>query len=585
VASEGLRPLATSLARRPSGARGPWGAALGWARRRPLPHWPALAGLCIGLNVLETALVAGFDGDAHPDLAPQASAIAPFGVFGDMRWISVYQYSWWALAGELAAMVAFRGAVTALSIGLAWPANVPRPPALRLLLRGWCATALTAVLLVPSVALLFGLAAVPVSWLFLAAVPLALLIALVVHPAAVSGEWWRRFFSVRALGWVVFAFATLTVSSATIAMSPVALWPLEAALSGLFNAWSWFGVVHAVVDRKPARHLVPVPALALAALAGGVIGGTVAGFRVASKSPARTFEPLATAPLATTGRPALLIVSGYGSHWDGAVDHPVPGDFVEEPFSYKGLGANGQPLPYSGRDTAKPLTELDRMLLAQVAALHKRTGDSVDVVSESEGALVAKTALLAKPSPFVATLVMASPLESPGRVWYPTNGNQGWGVASKAAMQLISDAFQGVAPIELSPDSPLLASLDHHAPLLKVAMACPIPKVRQFALLPLADATVTPAAYSLPFPSVVLPDFHGGLLETPAGAKVVAQVLTHRHVSDDRMLSLADQAISYASSAWQVPNLSASDYPKPARNESRLNCQQVAASLRRALAL
>src|SRR5579875_772544 len=551
--------------------------------------WPALAALCIALNVLETGLVAGFDPDAHPDLAPQASAIAPFGVFGDMRWISVYQYSWWALAGELAAMVAFRGAVTALSIRLAWPAEVPRPPALRLLARGCCATALAGLLLVPSVALLFGLAAVPVSWLFIAAVPLALLIALVVHSAAVSGEWWRRFFSVRALGWVLFAFATLSASSAAIAASSLALWPVVAVLSGLFNAWSWFGVVHAVADRKPARHRVPVAALALAALAGGVIGGAVAGFRLASKSPARTFQPLATAPLASTsptatGRQAVLVVSGYGSHWDGAPEHPVPGDFTEEPFSYRGLSSSGQPLPYSGRDTAKALSQLDSMFLAQVAALHRRTGDEIDVVSESEGALIAKTALLAHPSPFVPVLVMASPLESPGQVWYPTSGNSGWGVASEAAMQLISDAFQGVSPIELSPDSPLLASLDHHAPLVKDAMACPVRGVRQFALLPLADATVTPAAYSLPFPSVVLPAFHGGLLETPAGARVVSQVLTHRPVDSDHLLSLAEQAISYASSAWQVPALAASDYPKAASGEFQANCAQVSAYLRKALA-
>jgi hypothetical protein len=571
VASPTGRPLAGWLA--------------SWRAHRPrVARWPALAAVCIGLNVLETGLVAGFDGDAHPDLAPQASAIAPFGVFGDMRWISVYQYSWWALAGELAAMVAFRGAVTALSIGLAWPASVARPPALRLMLRGCFATALTGLLLVPSVALLFGLAAVPVSWLFLAAVPLALLIALVVHPAAVSGEWWRRFFSVRALGWVLFAFGTLTASSAAIAMSPLALWPVVAVLSGLFNAWSWFGIVHAVVDRKPARRLVPVAAVALAALAGGVIGGTVAGFRLASRSPARTLQPLATAPLAATGRAAVLIVSGYGSSWDGTPEHPIPGNFTEEPFSYRGLDPAGEPLPYSGRDTAKPLAKLEKMLLAQVSALHRNTGAEVDVVSESEGALIAKTALLADPSPFVTTLVMASPLESPGRVWYPTNGDQGWGVASKAAMQLISDAFQGVAPIDLSPDSPLLASLDHHAPLLKEAMACPVPKLHQFALLPLADATVTPAAYSLPFPSVVLPAFHGGLLETPAGAKVVSQVLTHRPINGDRLLALAEQVISYAASGWQVPSLAASDYPKAASSEFRANCRQVSADLRRALA-
>jgi hypothetical protein len=551
---------------------------------RGVPSWPRLAGLCIGLNLLETGLVMGFDPNARPELAPQASAIAPFGVFGDLRWISVYQYSWWALAGELGAMLLVRGAITALSIGLAWPGRVARPSPARLVFRSAFGTALAAVLLVPSVALLFGLAAVPVSWLFLAAVPLALLVALIVHPAAVSGDWWRRLFSLRALGWVVLAFAVLSASSAAMSAAPRVLWPVVAALSGLFNAWSWFGVVHAVADREPARHKVPVAALSVAALAAIVVGGTVLGFESAKRSPTSTFEPLATppSPYASTG-PAVLLVSGYGSSWDGTSEHPIPGNFIEEPFSYRGLTASGAPLPYKGTDTAKPLGQLDRMLLQQVAALYQATGQSVDIVAESEGALIAKSALLARPDFHVSMLVMASPLVSPGRVWYPTKGDQGWGVASSTAMKLIGDAFQSVSPVDLSPDNPLLASLDSEAPLLREAMACPLLGARQFALLPLADATAAPTTYRLSYPSVVVPAFHGGLIETPAAARLVSQVLRHGRVDDDRALSLAEKAISYAASAWQVPSLGPSNYPEAAHSKPALSCGQVANALRKDL--
>ena len=545
------------------------------------PPWPKLAGLCVSLNLLETGLVATFDPSASPNLAPQASAVAPFGVFGDLRWVSVYQYSWWALAGELAAMLVVRGAITALSIGLAWPEHLPRPSPAQLVKRGVVATALTSMLLVPSVALLFGLAAMPVSWLYLAAVPLALLVALVMHPAAVSADWWRRFASPRALGWVALAFAVLSAGSAAMSASPRFLWPVVAALSGLFNAWSWFGVVHAVTDRRPARHKVPVVVFVVLALAGVTVGGTVIGFHVARKSEAKTLQPLA-AKVATSGGggPAVLVVSGYGSHWSGTPDHPIPGNFTEEPFSYRGLAADGAPLPYTSADTSKPLDQLERMLLAQVAALHAMTGTRVDVVAESEGALVAKTALLAKPQRWVAVLVMASPLESPGGVWYPTKGNRGWGVATSAAMELLGEAFQSVSPISLSPDNPLLASLDQQGTLVKDAMACPIQSIRQFALLPLADATVTPAAYALPFPSVVLPAFHGGLLETAAGARIVSEVLRDRPVNNDQLLDVAETAIKYAASAWQVPPLGASEYPKAAATEARASCHQVAKDLR-----
>lgn len=547
---------------------------------RSAPRWPQISALCIGLNVLETGLVMGLDPDGRPGLAPQASAIAPFGVFGDLRWISVYQYSWWALAAELAAMLVVRGAVTAVSIGLAWPEHLARPTPARLAARGVFATALSSVLLMPSVALLFGLAAVPVSWLFLAAVPLALLVALIMHPAAVSGDWWRRFFSLRALGWVFLAFAVLSASSAAMSAAPRALWPVVAVLSGLFNAWSWFGIVHAVADREPARHKVPVAAFSVAALAAVVVGGTVVGFKAARKSPPRVFARLAVpaaGPVATG--PGLLVVSGYGSSWDGVPEHPVPGNYTEEPFSYRGLNASGAPLPYDGADTAKPLSELDRMLIRQVAALHGNTGRRVDIVAESEGALVAKTALLARGDPYVATLVMASPLESPGRVWYPTRGSRGWGVATSTAMELIGDAFQSVSPVDLSPDNPLLASLDGEGPVVGEAMACPLPGARQFALLPLADATATPASYKLSYPSVVLPAFHGGLIETPAIAKVVSEVLEDRPVNDDQLLGIAEKAISYAASAWQVPSLVASDYPRGARATPSASCRQVAREL------
>jgi hypothetical protein len=195
---------------------------------------------------------------------------------------------------------------------------------------------------------------------------------------------------------------------------------------------------------------------------------------------------------------------------------------------------------------------------------------------------VAKTALLADPSPAVTTLVLASPLEEPGRVWYPVTGDQGWGVANTEVMRLISDALEGVAPIDLSPDNPLFASLDQQAPELENAMSCPIPGIRQFALLPLADATVSPAAERLSFPSVVLAAFHGGLIESSGGEKIISRVLADQPVDNDTLMDLADEAISYAASAWQVPPLEPLDYPRAARHggDAYDNCSQIAREIR-----
>jgi hypothetical protein len=419
--------------------------------------------------------------------------------------------------------------------------------------------------------------------LFLAAVPAALFVAFIIHPAAVSSDWWQRLVAPRAVGCVALSFVVLSLESAGINALPAALWPVVAALGGLFNAWSWVMLVHAVADRRPVRHAVPVAVIAALALMSAVVSGTVIGFGEARKAEARALQDRAAAPAGPAYGLSVLVVSGYGSSWSGVQAHPVPGSYAEERFSYRGLDSQGLPLPYVGADTAKPLAELDRMLLGQVAALEARTGGPVDVVAESEGALVAKTALLADPEAAVQTLVLASPLQDPGRVWYPTIGDQDWGVGTNEAMRLISDVLDGVSPINLSPDNPLFASIDAQAPDLENAMACPISGVRQFALLPLADATVSPADERLSFPSVVLAAFHGGLIESPSGAKIISRVLANRPVGDDRLLVLADEAISDAASAWQVPALEPLDFPRTSHGGRYGDCSQIAAELRSAI--
>jgi hypothetical protein len=558
-----------------------------WVTSKRISPWWKLVALCVGANLTEVGLVMGFDHGARPDLAPQASAIAPFGVFSDLRWISVYHDSWAAFAGEIVAMLIFRGALTALSVHLAWPGHLDRPRPLQLLRRGIFSTVVAAAFLAPSVALLFGLAVVPVSWLFLAAVPAALLVALIVHPISISGDWWRRSVSLRALGWVALSFVVLSLSTGVMAGVPSAVWPIVAGLCGLFNAWAWVGLVHAVVDRRPARRVVPVVPVALVALVGVTILGTIVGF---SHNHPTTPVGTEAAPPSTGGQP-LLVVSGYGSTWNGRAKHPIPGDFDEVQFSYKGLGPGSRPEPYDSADTVKALPELDEMFLDQVDALHASSRRDVDVVAESEGSLISKTALLADPSAPVSALVIASPLVAPGRVFYPTGGTDDWGVVSQAGMKLLGSAFQGVAPIDLSPDSSFLASLDDKAPLLETAMGCPVTSVRQFAFLPLADATVTPPGARLSYPYVVVPAFHGGLIESAPVQKRIAMVLTHRPVGNDQLLRLAEDAITSTSGAWQVPALVTSDYPgtvtnAAGRSDARAadtSCRQVAADLRASL--
>jgi hypothetical protein len=533
----------------------------GW---RPDGSFALLVAICVAAGLFEWALVDVFDPTARPALAPQAAAVGPFAVFHDLRWIAVGHDSWPTFALEMAAMLLGRGALGALSVRLAWPAGRPRPSGRRLLWRGVGSTALAAVLLVPSASLLFGLAVVPVSWLFIAAVPLAVLVALVVHPVAVSSRWWRHTVPVRALGWMLVSFLALTAAGAGVAAWPAWAGAVVVGAAGVFNAFAWVGVVHAVVDREPWRFPVPVVPVSLAALVAVVMIGASLGF-VHARPP----RPVAgQGPSNGSGQP-VLVVSGYGSTYGGGPTTTLPGDFLERRFSYRGLGRDGTALAYRSADTVKSLGTLDRMMARQIEALEAETGRPVDVVAESEGALIAKTALLADPALPVRALVMASPLLAPGRTTYPQAGAPGWGVATGAVMDLIGRAFKSVSPIDLSPDNSFLASVDEHAPVLRDAMSCPLAGVHQLALLALADATVTPPDTGHDLPKVVIASFHGGQLSDPGDVRLVAQFLEGRPVRGGRYLAGAYRAVTLASAAWQVPGGPGTPTPESCQTAAR----------------
>ncbi|HEX4865935.1 MAG TPA: hypothetical protein VFV02_17835, partial [Acidimicrobiales bacterium] len=256
-------------------------------RLQSLPRRRPLLSVCVGANLLEAVLVLAFAPKADLSLAPQASAIGPFGVFHDLRWLSVYSNSWWS-APEIAAVLGLRALLLAACVRWAWPsggageagAGSPRPSWLRLWGRGAVGSAVLAVFLWPSVAVLFASAVVPVSWLFIAAVPAAVFVSVIVQPVAVRNGWWRRAVPLRAVGWALLSFLVATVAglaaSATASVPEVALG--VAALTGVFNAWAWVGTVRAVVKPRQPERLRPVVPIALTALVLGVAGGALAGF-------------------------------------------------------------------------------------------------------------------------------------------------------------------------------------------------------------------------------------------------------------------------------------------------------------------
>ena len=221
---------------------------------RSLRAHPGLLVLAVGLPVLEALILGAIGTPAAQALAPQATAPAPFGVFHDLRWLLVFHPSWVAFAFELVALVAFRSGLTVLLVRAAWPRGMEPPARMRLIGGSVVFTLVSAMVLAPFAALLLGAAVVSLSWLFFVAVPSLLGVAALLHHGAVLPTWWREQPPGRTVRWVLFTFLVLTATSAVVVLTPAPLRPLAAGAAGLFNAWAWFGIVHALVCGELGHH-------------------------------------------------------------------------------------------------------------------------------------------------------------------------------------------------------------------------------------------------------------------------------------------------------------------------------------------
>jgi hypothetical protein len=485
-------------------------------------------------------------------ITPQATAPVPFGVFHDLRWVLVYHSSWLSFGLEMAALWLVRSALTAATVRLAWPQDSGGPHGPRLLRLAAASTLATGLLLFPFAALLFGMAVVPVSYLFFGALPVVLVIALLLpHGAATS--WWRRSPPLRTVGWAALAFVVLTVSGGLIAAAPFWLAPVIAALTGWFNAWAWLGVVRAVVLRESRRRrvrFVPLAPAGLAALVGIVVLGVTLTVGLHHSTHG------ATAPRADRAGKPVLVMEGFGSSWKGGVArlHLPPG-FDVRTFSYAGLNADGSPKPYTGPDTHRDVPQLVGMLARQVDQLHRESGLPVSLVGESEGALVSRVYLAAHPHAPVSHLVMLSPLVEPGRVFFPVRGAEGWGVAAGWTLRAVADALHSVTPLNLQVDGPLVRSIDDHAPTLRSLLGCAEPGVQQLALFPLADAVGAPYDTGPTVPAAVVPALHGRLLDDKQAAADTAHFLDNGSVPGFGFGAVSERLVRAAASPWQVPAL------------------------------
>ena len=549
--------------------------------RARLRDRPVLIATAVGLAVGELAIVSLLGPYTALAGAPQVSAPAPYDVFHDLRWVAVYVPSWFVFVVALGALFAARTAVTAVLVANAWPTAVARPSARELVRRAAWSTAILAVLLVPWVVMLFASAVFSLSYLWIVAVPVVVMISLVVHQSAITTQWWRIRPRWASVGPILATFAALTVLGALIAAGgPWFRFPLVIA-AGIVNAWCWLRVTHAVAGQPVPTRGRPFALVALAAILALVVGGALAGFATATALE-RARDPLPRARRDATG-PPVLVMKGFNSKWNGTTLQWVSGNFRIRRFSYAGLDARGRPRPYGRDATHRSVRALARALEEQVEAFHADTGQEIGIVAESEGALVALTYLLGTPDAPVRAIVVLSPLAEPGRVSYPAPGRVGWGVSAGAALDVTATILDAISPVEVRADTPLFRSMVEDAPLFQGLMRCRVAGVRQLAVLPFDTGLAAPLPSSVDIPAVVRPGFHGGLLGRDDTEPLVRRVLRGKSVRTASRWKATGRVVQALASPWQVPSLTKSLEPSWRDLPDPDDCPAVRRALRRYL--
>jgi hypothetical protein len=537
-------------------------------------------------------------------VAPQVTALPSLAAYHDLRWLFTDTQSWLWFSGLVAAVLVVRAALDVTLLRLAWPRGLPAPRASRAFVSCAALTLLAWVLLSPATTLAFGVAVLPFSWPFLAAFPIMLGIVAALSHGGLITAWWRRLPSPRAVLWLLGSFAAATVAGAVITHLSTGEALVVAALAGLVNARAWYGLAVLAARLQPRSHesvpakmlfslpYAPIAAVMVVALVVGVARLLFTGTIQLPISPASSAAPAAV--LAGTGTEAgyaagpqassspaaaeapatasaVLVVGGWGSSCCDAANGlraVLPGVPVRQ-FSYVGLNAKGRPIPSGATADDLPLPVLGDRIAAQVRALHAASKQPVAIVAESEGTLGVYAMLARHPELPVSSVVLLSPIVSPGQLTYPP-GQEG-GSASEAALNELNRLVGGISPYGPSGAQNLLNSVSrvgarYFEEMVAAADSAADGKaIRWLAVVPLADAVTLPEC-GLPSGVIVVPAFHGGLLGDPAVLPMVTAFLSGGNVTatDDGQMRKAAELITGASVAWRMPDTS-SACPVPAK--------------------
>ena len=551
-----------------------------------------LIALAVGLACAQACLLTVVAPGARP-LAPQITAIPPLAVFYDLRWLFGYNRSWLGFALTCVALVLARAALSTVLTRLAWPRQLPSPRWGATFGRFVIFTMVASVLLSPVVTLLFGVALLPFSWPFLAALPAMLLILIPLAHGGLLGSWWRTLPPVRAVGWLLASFVVLSLAAAAISSLPTAAAVVVTGLAGLVNARAWYGAA-AAVTREGARssstwrhdprwrrviRALPAPVSPLAATAALalLIGATRLVFALAGTTPlpggpaaipTRAAMLAASTAVAGSGSgasgqltAAVLVIPGFGSSccYPSASRALIGPSALVRPFSYAGLDAQGRPLPYGLDATDVTLPVLGDRIAQQVWQLHKETARPVAIVAESEGTLGVYAMLARHPHVPVSSVVLLSPIVDPGQAVQAgqagSTGQYGDPVSGDALSELVNFAGS-LSPFGEAGAGRLIASVRSDGAAYAAAAARNGQRIRWLAVIPLADAVTLPVC-GLPSNAIVVPAMHGSLLGDPAIDRMAHRFLSNRQVTGQQQLRDTAQAIAAAAAAWRMPVIGA----------------------------
>jgi hypothetical protein len=556
-------------------------------------------------GAMAEAIVLSYLAPAARPLAPQVTALPPLAAYHDLRWLFAFNQSWLDFTTVLVVLVVARAAVDAVLIQLAWPRqpdpavpSLPRPRFLTSVVSCIVLTVLVGLVLSPVVTLMFGVALLPFSWPYLAAVPILLGTAAALSQGGIGQAWWRRLPPARTAAWVLATFLILSLASALMAHLDTAGIVAVAGLAGVLDARAWYGLTTAAVRRAAEKPLhpwhwratlqrirrslldrtswVPVAPLAAVMVIALVVGVTRLAFTgtvsfahdtsevVASADeatgliPSRGSDQAGQSMTVTAAKPegAVLVVEGFGSSCCHAADSlraAEPGMLVRQ-FSYRGLNAAGQPIPYGPAAGDLSIQALGDRMAAQVDQLSQQAGGPVDVVAESEGTLGLYAMLARHPHVPVRSVTLLSPIIEPGQL------GQAGGTVPGAALTTLNDLVGGMSPYGSSGAQELIDSVSEVGARYfdQVSRDRTLPWL---AVIPLADAVTLPAC---PWPQNVIfvNAFHGGLLGNASVRQLVETFLTGGTAQVDsasqRQLRSTAELIAAAATAWRMPELSAS---------------------------